>query len=85
MDRLSSRGTEKVDVTGRLTRLQLMIASLKFAFVGAALAAAGIAGMALVGPKTLQAHDGRAGSARVANGFGGAVQQPPNLAVDQLW
>ena len=53
MDRCPREG-QKVDVMGRLTRLQFDDRVLKFAFVGAASAAAGIAGMALVGPKTLR-------------------------------
>src|SRR5437773_10453557 len=48
------RGGQKVDVRARLTRLRFDDRVLKFAFVGAASAAAGILGLAWAGPKTLQ-------------------------------
>jgi alginate O-acetyltransferase complex protein AlgI len=45
---------EKVDVWARLTRLRFDDRLLKFAFLGAVLAAIGIVGMAIAGPKTLR-------------------------------
>jgi alginate O-acetyltransferase complex protein AlgI len=48
------RSGEKVDVWGRLTRLRFDDRVLKFAFVGAVLAALSIVGMAVAGPRTLR-------------------------------
>jgi len=45
---------QKVDVWGRLTRLRFDDRVLKFAFLGAVLAALGIVGMAIAGPKSLR-------------------------------
>src|SRR2546427_2810948 len=48
------RGGQTVDMLARLTRLRFDDRVLKFAFVGGTSAAAGILGLALAGPKTLQ-------------------------------
>src|SRR5437016_4213142 len=48
------RGGQKVDVGARVTRLRFDDRVLKFAFIGATSAAAGILGLALAGPKTLR-------------------------------
>ena len=48
------RGGQRVDVRARLTRLRFDDRVLKFAFIGATSAAAGILGLALAGPKTLR-------------------------------
>src|SRR5438309_7757879 len=48
------RGGQTVDVRARLTRLRFEDRVLKFAFVVATSAAAGILGLALAGPKTLR-------------------------------
>src|SRR6184192_1487093 len=48
------RGGQRVDVRARLTRLRFDDRVLKFAFISATSAAAGILGMALAGPKTLR-------------------------------
>src|SRR2546430_17697569 len=53
MDHCPRRG-QKVDVLARLTRLRFDDRVLKFAFIGATSAAAGILGLALAGPKTLR-------------------------------
>jgi len=45
------RGEQRVDVLARLKRLRFDDRVLKFAFIGATSAAAGILGMALAGPK----------------------------------
>src|SRR5205809_7570122 len=47
------RAGQKVDVVARLTQLRFDDHVLKFAFIGATSAAAGILGMALLGPKPL--------------------------------
>src|SRR6266481_3340471 len=47
-------GGQKVDVRARLTRLWFEDRVLKFAFMGATSAAAGILGLALLGPKTMR-------------------------------
>src|SRR2546429_1606257 len=48
------RGGQRVEVLARLTRLRFDDRVLKFAFIGATSAAAGILGLALAGPKTLR-------------------------------
>src|SRR5947207_6413403 len=54
-------GGQKVDVRARLTRLRFDDRVLKFAFIGATSAAAGILGLALAGPKTLRPTMGALG------------------------
>ncbi|PYJ54659.1 MAG: hypothetical protein DME24_25995 [Verrucomicrobia bacterium] len=55
------RGGQRVDVRARLTRLRFDDRVLKFAFIGATSAAAGILGLALAGPKTLRPTMGALG------------------------
>src|SRR5207249_4571745 len=55
------RGGQRVDVRARLTRLRFDDRVLKFAFIGATSAAAGILGLALSGPKTLRPTMGALG------------------------
>src|SRR2546428_3215899 len=64
-------GGQKVDVLARLTCLRFEDQVLKFAFIGATSATAGILGMAVVGPKTLRPAMAAPGLLVLLMAFGG--------------